>query len=348
MDDDGTHGRREATGWEPDDLGPGFERLRLPLGEDAGGPILATLVRHVPPARAAARAATPHAVLYVHGWCDYFMNTGLAGFFARHGVRFYAIDLHNYGRSLVPGSLRGYVADLADYDADLGAALAVIRREAATPDGPPRIHLMGHSLGGLTSALWAHRHPGELASLILNSPWLELQGSRFLRQIATAILGPFAKSDPLRVFRHPEWPAYWESLSNEAHGEWDINPDWRPRGSFPFRAGWMRAVLAGHAQVNAGLAIDAPVLVLLSRRSLIQPLWTPAAMGADAVIEVDVMARLALSVGRRVTVNRYDGALHDVALSAAPVRRQLFADLADWLRAYGPAVPAGAASTAAP
>ena len=36
--------------WRPDVLGPGFEQLTLPIVDDDEGEVVATLVRHRPPA----------------------------------------------------------------------------------------------------------------------------------------------------------------------------------------------------------------------------------------------------------------------------------------------------------
>ncbi|MEK8226237.1 alpha/beta hydrolase [Oerskovia sp. M15] len=40
------------------------------------------------------------AVLYVHGFVDYFFQAHLGDAFEEHGYAFYAIDLRGYGRSL--------------------------------------------------------------------------------------------------------------------------------------------------------------------------------------------------------------------------------------------------------
>lgn len=337
---------RARAAWEADYLGPSFQKQSLDLGHDDEGPVVATLLRHRPRQRPAMstlwsrifRRATGQpndrrdVVLYLHGWADYFFQTELAEFFSSHSVAFYALDLRKYGRSLRAGQSEGFTEDLSVYDADIAAALAAIEADLGSGH---RVHLLAHSLGGLIASLWADRHPGVLTSLILNGPWLELQGSRFVRQIATHLVEPFVRSDPRRVFHFPDMTAYWQSVSKTAHGEWDLDPTWRPANSFPLRAGWIKAVLNGHAQVSKGLHIDVPVLMLLSERTLIQADWSPEMMSVDAVIDVQEMARLGLQIGRRVMVNRYPGALHDAFLSAKPVRNRIYADVRDWLRAYG-------------
>ncbi|MGB4778236.1 alpha/beta hydrolase, partial [Microbacterium sp.] len=117
-----------AASWVTDILGERFEQRTLDLGEDADGPRVATLVRR--PAGVVAGVLGPLAdvdVLYVHGWSDYFFQIELARFWNGLGARFYALDLHGYGRSLRPGRAPGYVASLEEYDADIAAALAVMR-----------------------------------------------------------------------------------------------------------------------------------------------------------------------------------------------------------------------------
>ncbi|MET3718788.1 alpha-beta hydrolase superfamily lysophospholipase [Arthrobacter sp. UYEF21] len=189
------------------------------------------------------------------------------------------MDLRKFGRRLREGQTPRYATDLQIYDEDLAAAMAAIRADLShlTIDraGPvPTVHLLGHSFGGFVAALWADRHPGALGTLILNAPWLELQGSRLIRNLAMHLVEPVARADPRRPFRIPEMHGYWQGVSSEAHGEWQLHPFWRPAAPFPIRAGWAKAVLAGHTAASRGLHITAPVLVMPSDRTSIQAEWT--------------------------------------------------------------------------
>ena len=336
--------------WREDVLGGRFARLELPLAPDGEGPVVATLVRHAGPDAAAGRvtAAGPavagpalpdpqapaKVVLYLHGWADYFLQAELAEHLVAGGFHFYALDLRKFGRSLRDWQTPGYTTDLAVYDEDIAAALAAIGSDIAARTGRsavPTVHLLAHSLGGLVAALWADRNPGKLGTLILNAPWLELQGSSLIRNIAEHLVEPLARADPRRPLLMPSLPGYWDSVSGTAHGEWVVDPLWRPKESFPVRAGWMKAVLAGHASVARRLNITAPVLVMLSGRTRIQADWSEDLMGLDAVIDVEETALSALKLGRRAAVFRYPGALHDVFLSRRTVRQEAYDDLARWV-----------------
>src|SRR5262249_33664861 len=98
--------------WQPDILGAGYTQHVLDLGADPDGEgdIQAVLVRREPRDGADSEGgadgadgedgehseggADPHgAVLYTHGYSDYFFQTNLADYFAGKGLRFYALDL---------------------------------------------------------------------------------------------------------------------------------------------------------------------------------------------------------------------------------------------------------------
>jgi alpha-beta hydrolase superfamily lysophospholipase len=319
----------EGMRWQQDILGGDFESHSFVAKGTDGVERTATLVRLRP--SAGGGAGGRRAVLFLHGWSDYFFNEDLARFWVSAGYDFYALDMHNHGRSLRPESPGGYVADLNAYDAEIEEAGRIIRAEGA----PGPVALMGHSTGGLVAALWASRHPKDVSLLVLNSPWLEMHGSALVRRAAAGMVRPVARVRPEAVLRLPPRGHYWRTISSAADGEWALDERYRPRMAFPVRAGWLRAVLAGHARVAKGLGIEAPILVLLSMGSANGLLWSEEMRRTDAVLDVNTISARALTLGRTVTVERIDGALHDVFLSPAPIRDEAYGRLLRWLRAYG-------------
>lgn len=338
-----------ADRWVEDLLGPGFQARTLPLLDDDEGEVVATLVRHVPIDDPGALPGTPSrptfTVVHLHGWNDYFFHRELARQWAAMGAAFYALDLRKYGRSLRAHQTRGYVEHLSTYDEDLHAALQLVRREQGTGQD---LVLTGHSTGGLTASLWAHRHPGALRALVLNSPWLELQGSMFVRAMSQPFVDSLARLQPKAViplvdpgfyqrvlmgWGEEDGPAPEGQEDDDFITGWKPHPLWRVVGA-PVRAGWLRAILEGHAQVAQGLQIPCPVLVMSSARTLLSPRWSPDMRAADVVLDVEQIRRRAIQLGPLVTLATFDGAIHDVTLSAAPVRAQVFSELRRWSRAY--------------
>src|SRR5687767_7970686 len=106
--------------WQPDRLLKGFEALELRFPDDYDGPVVATLVR-LPAAEAPAGA-----VLYLHGFSDYFFQRHMAERFAAEGYAFYALELRKHGRSLRPHQHPNFCKSVAEYYADITRALEVI------------------------------------------------------------------------------------------------------------------------------------------------------------------------------------------------------------------------------
>jgi len=289
---------------------------------------VATVVKYEP----AGFVRSARAVLYVHGWSDYFFHTETAEFWHAQGAAFYAIDLRKYGRSLREGQTPGYIDDLATYSTDLTAALTLIRTELGAHTS---IMLMGHSTGGLTCSLWAHYNPGEVSGLVLNSPWLELQGSSIIRTISQPALSQLARINPKAPLPNIDGGYYTRTVSAKYEGEWEYNEQWRPTPSFAVRPGWLSAITTGHARVARGLDITAPVLMLASTRTTITARWNEEMRRSDSVLEVDQIARRAVQLGTNVTVRRIPDGLHDLALSPLPVRTTYYDAIQQWITAYG-------------
>ncbi|GAA3314070.1 alpha/beta hydrolase [Arthrobacter ramosus] len=324
--------------WQTDILGADFESYAFEAAGPDGVVRRATLVRHVPRQGAGSPGDSPlpanRSVLFLHGWSDYFFNVALAEFWTEQGFHFYALDMHNHGRSLQAGTPGGYVEHLNDYDAEIGKAIDMIRSGDQLGREPGSLTLMGHSTGGLVAALWVSSHPGSVQYLVLNSPWLEMHGSSVVRRAAQTMVKPLARFWPKTILRLPERGFYYRSISSSAEGEWLLDDKYRPPLAFPMRAGWLSAVLSGHTRVARGLRIDIPILVLISGASANGMVWQESMRHSDAVLDVNTMAVRAMTLGRTVTLERVDGGLHDVFLSAGPVRADAYDRLARWIHGY--------------
>ena len=311
-----------------DVLGEPFVAETIELPDDYEGRVVATLV-HRP-----ADDTTTRAVLYVHGFCDYFFQAGTAEFFGSQGYSFYALDLRKYGRSLLPHQTPNFCLDLAEYDAELDEAYRIVTER----DGHREVVVVAHSTGGLVVALWADRRRGESrptpTAFVLNSPWLDIQGSMLLRTVGTRALEQVGMRRPYQVIPRSVSPVYVESLHRDHRGEWDFDLAWKPADSFPVRAGWLRAVRRGHRQLHGGLDVGAPVLVLTAARTHFATAWSDDTTTSDVVLDVKQIARWAPQLGRQVTIARIDGAMHDVYLSARPARDSAYALTSRWLQAF--------------
>jgi alpha-beta hydrolase superfamily lysophospholipase len=309
-----------------DVLGEPFEAETIDLGSEDEGPVVATLVRR----RTAQKSVG--AVLHVHGYCDYFFQTDMAQFWVDLGYDFYALDLRKCGRSMLPHQTPNFCRDLAEYDADLEAALDRVTRR----DGHDRVVFSAHSTGGLIVALWLHERrfahgSSPAAAVVLNSPWLDLQASFLMRTVGTRAIDQIGWRRPYAVVPHTVHGFYAESLHHELRGEWVFDLAWKPPESYPVRAGWLRAVRRGHRRVHRGIDVGAPVLVLSSTVSHNPEVWDDRITSTDIVLDVRQIGRWAHRLGRQVTLTQIDGAIHDVFLSSDPVRKQGYDEVRRWL-----------------
>jgi alpha-beta hydrolase superfamily lysophospholipase len=306
----------------PDILGPPYTAETLTLTDDDEGSVVATLV-HRP-----AGDVTDRAVLHVHGFADYFFQTAYAEWWTERGYDFYALDLRKYGRSILPHQTPNYVADLAHYHPELDLAW---ERVSA---GHDHVVLSGHSTGGLIVPLWADARGITADGIVLNAPWLDLQGRAWVRLGLMPVVSQVAKRKPMRVIPRTVTGLYARSLHRDHEGEWDFDLAWKPIDSWPAYAGWLTAIRSGQAALHRGLDLGFPALVLSSTRSSAPTELGEDVHSTDIVLDVEQIRRWSSSLGQHVTYVGIEGARHDVFLSRAGPRDVAFAELGRWLMAY--------------
>lgn len=312
-----------------DILGAGYEAFTAEFADDDEGPVVATLVRH--------RADRPSgkAVLYVHGFSDYFHQVELAEFHARRGEQFYALDLRKYGRSLRQHQTAARMSEVSDYYPELEAAVDFI-----VADGNGQVTVNAHSTGGLIALLWLHdrqaagRSLAPISSVVLNSPFLDVPAGWAIRALAPRPFGVLAKNRPLMVLPS-SGPSYYQlSVHRSERGEWDFVKEWKPVTGGVVRAEWLAAAQRAIARAHAGLSVNCPILMMASARTVRAKQWTNDFYRGDAVLDTDALARWSTRLGNHVTCLRIEDGMHDLLLSKPDIRTRIFAELARWLDAY--------------
>ncbi len=314
--------------WVKDYLGDAFEARTLPLSQEAGDghdELVATLVRRRLP-------GSHKAILYVHGYNDYFFQSHLADYFIGLGYSFYALDLRRCGRSLRPGQVPSMVGSLSEYFTELNEATRIVREE----DGHEVMVINAHSTGALTTCLWAHRNRGTgiIDAMVLNSPFFEINASWMARRVAPVALAPVARRWPLRVLPSGISGVYGQSIHADHRGNWQFDTAWKPIEGIPTRMGWVLAITHAQRRLRRGLNIDVPVLVAASTASYKRPGWSDDALRMDTVLDVEHMTRWASVLGQDTTLIQIPGGMHDLALSADPARQFYFDALEQWLKEH--------------
>jgi alpha-beta hydrolase superfamily lysophospholipase len=319
--------------WEslPDARDRAFDGRLFGFRDDYEGPVRARLLRYRP-----ARAGPgSRAVLWLHGYADYFFHEHVAEQVAGNGYAFFALDLRRYGRSLLAHQTPNFCKDLSEYYPEIGESVRAIRAE-----GHERVTIFAHSLGGLIAGCWRTEADdetvGAVDSLVLNSPFLAspfAAESPARRRAMTAAVEAVARVSPYARLPRGGARIYGPSLHREAHGEWDYHEPWKPNASFPVRAGWLAAVIRGQQRLRSRLGPGVPALVLTSDRSSRLESFGPLALETDLVLDVDAIH--SELTGWRPQAERVvlPGAVHDVTLSRAEVRRLAMDHVLAFLRA---------------
>jgi len=125
---------------------------------------------------------------------------------------------------------------------------------------------------------------------------------------------------------------YSRSLHREHGGEWDFDPAWKRLDRVPVHAGWVRAVVRAQRELQGGLAVACPVLVLRAATSGRADALDDGVRRRDVVLDTADMVRFGPGIGARVTVVAVPDGIHDLVLSRPEVRARAFAEQFAWLQ----------------
>ena len=302
--------------WDQDILGDGYESSCIYLNPDYSGEVRISLIRKLCPYE------NSKAVLYVHGYNDYFFQKELGNQFVGNGYDFYALDLRKYGRSYVQGQDLFEVRDLSEYFEDIKVSL-----DSIVSGGHEEIILMSHSTGGLILSYFMAKGMDDgypVKALLLNSPFLDMNldavTEKFLLPVVScvSVLNSNGADD-----------LYARSLLKEYDGEWEYDTSWKLVVSPDVTAGWLHAITAAQDFLHAGVNIKQPILLMRSEKS------STDYMESDIVLDVEEISKYGERLGGNVTEYIVKKGLHDLFLSSKPVRYSLYAAMFNWLQSKG-------------
>ncbi len=303
------------------------EIRKIRLEETYDGPAIATLL--APKADSSRRGA----VLYIHGYGDYFFQHHMLQWFSEQGFAFYALELRRYGRSWLPHQAPNNARDFREYFEEIDRALDIISRQ-----GQDNLILMGHSTGGLVASLYSFEGPnrGMLDGMILNSPFLDFNAGS-MESFAINALGNLSGIMPSGSILGGDSSIYTRSLHVDFGGRWDFNTNWKPLVSFPVYLSWLSAVGEAQRSLLKSDPLDIPLLLLHSDRSGKGDGTAASIKDLDAVLDVEDMRRIGPGLGTRVAMREVPGAMHDVFLSEPDALQAALRATEAWLNENFPA-----------
>ncbi len=294
----------------------------IPLKDDYEGEVSAAVERTVLP-------ESDTAVLYIHGYMDYFFQHHLASYFIDQGISFYAVELRKYGSSIKPHQHENFFKDITEYDEELSIVLNKIKQ-----DGHSKIIVNGHSTGGLIATYYAlHGEYKHLISgMILNSPFLEFNIPKVLKHVLPFI-APFGRMLPYFKFtRLP--PFYIQSLHKNYKGRWDFSLKYKPIPSFVTYLGWVRGVWLAQKDVQKRTIENIPCVIFHSDKSCFANTWDDCMLRSDAVLNVADIAFFGRKIYPNADIVEIKNAMHDIVLSSDEVIDDYFTQISKWLNKH--------------
>lgn len=268
-------------------------------------------------------------LLYLHGYNDYFFQRELAEKADSAGFAFFAIDLHNYGRSIKNWDDHCNMHSTDEFYPEIDSTVAITK--SMVGDSLPFI-LMGHSQGGLIMSLYANDRPhANFSAVVLNSPFLEFHLGTFMRTIAIPAVAKLGYFFPDIKITGSTNMNYNMSISKSNYGEWDINPSAKDLNPKSQSFSWIRAIHLAQNRIKKGLHINYPTLVLFSDCSVDNEEYIDEYNRCDGVLNVEDINRYGKTLGVHVEMQEIPGALHDVFLSKKSVRENAYKKTFDFI-----------------
>ena len=310
------------TNYLPDVLGDGFNKLILSLADDYEGDVVATLIRRN------SKTKTGKAILYIHGFNDYFFQEEMAKKFNNQGYNFYALDLRKYGRSYLSHQKLNNVRSLLEYNEEIDLALQIIKSENNN-----QVILKGHSTGGLIVTNYAGNHLNNnlFHGIICNSPFYEFNLNIIERKIGIPILSMLSTYFSNKLISSGFSKLYGYSLHEKKHGEWNYSLTWKPHEIPKVNLGFISAIHNAQKKIQNNLVIDVPLLVMYSNTSIYENHWSEKFKEGDAVLNVNHIRNYASKIEGNVTSFEIENGMHDLILSKKPVRENVYKKMFEWI-----------------
>lgn len=213
------------------------------------------------------------------------------------------IDYRGWGRA---EGRRGHIARFDEYLDDVQWGLDECR--ARSPHPPV---LLGHSQGGLVSALFAIERATKLRGLVLSSPALRfampIPGyKRAIAALASVVWPTLAMRAGIDARLLTRDPAMLEALRADPLIVRRATVRW-----FTESGRAQQRAMAGAAQISV------PLLFLVA--------------GADRIVDAAATREFQRRCSTATVFHEYEGACHEVLNEVPAVRQRALADLTDWL-----------------
>ena len=301
----------------------GFNTQKIFLNIEYEGAVEATLIKRL------AKDSSKKAILYIHGFVDYFFQNHLADWANDLDYNFYAIDIRKHGRSILPHQSPNMTRDLREYFEEIDIAINIIKND----DKNESLVMLGHSTGGLITSLYANQHntDNKIDALILNSPFFDFNKPTWFKNYILPIVAKIGLRFPNIPSPEGLKEGYVKSIHKDHHGEWNFDFKYKPLLGFKINLGWISAIYYAQKTLQQGLDIKCPTLVMYSSNSITPGDYKESMHNADSVLDVVDIKKYADKLGSNVSQVEINDGVHDLILSKKNVRTKVFEEMTSFL-----------------
>ena len=270
------------------------------------------------------------AVLYIHGFNDYFFNKEFASNFLNQGYSFFAIDLHNHGKNMTKKTKRYYFKDIKEFYPEINRAIDIMENKYKIEN----ITLYGISQGALVAALFENDNE-RVDKLILDSPFFDFHFNWAMENLALPVVAQLGEFFPEFALKSDDENVFGKTLHKDFDGEWDIDMNLKAiTKNAPIYLGWINAVYKAQQRLQNGLDIRVPSLILYSDKSTSEKANKRYLHNTDIVLDVKDMKHYSdmLSMDKSlVTKEEVTNAMHGILISPKEVRQDAYNRMFKWL-----------------
>jgi alpha-beta hydrolase superfamily lysophospholipase len=271
------------------------------------------------------------AILYIHGFNDYFFNEAFAQKFIENGYSFFAIDLHHYGRNLTPNSKPYYFQDIKEFDEEISLAIRTIKKDFNIQ----HLTLYGYSQGALIATLYAYNY-NTIDRLILDSAFFDFYFDPWIENIALPVVAFLGKWFPTFKISSTSPNVFAQSLHQSFNGEWEFDLNLKStHTNAPIYLGWIHAIYEAQQIIHNKIDLNIPVLSVYSNVSYKEDSPKEWHFKGDIVLDVKDIKRYSNHLNANASLTAHKvilDAMHGVTFSKELVRQKAYDEIFNWLK----------------
>lgn len=265
-----------------------------------------------------------NALIWIHGFNDYYYNLFIGEKFLKEGYDIYAIQLRRYSSTNI--NEKFYCDNLNEYIQDINNIFPKI-----IDKNYKKIVLYGHSMGGLISSIYCKKglYKDKITHLILNSPFFDFKLSLIEKFFINYIVYYLSFIFPKFLLR-PYDTTKTNYLTQNIQKRFYINNKYKLNFLPPVYASWIKTIIDYHNIIKYNnLNLKIPILVLFCDKTT---KFINSNQTGDDTLDVNDIDKYSENLGNNIKKYQFTNSIHDIFSSSINVINKAFNITIYWLK----------------